>query len=137
MNVSDVQGLQLSWEQNHQSESRGRGLLFTMGEVRMNLCKEVTGEQGPHEGKGGDTWTSRQRKRHPQNRMWKGTGLLEGAAEGVVRRTGQPNSLDEWCLYKFQQLKGNKCCKRLTQGKLGGVWLQAWLYLLCKDRLHS
>lgn len=100
-------------------------------------CKEVTGEQGPHEGRGGDTWTSRQRKRHPQNRMWKGTGLLEGAAEGVVRRTGQPNSLDEWCLYQFQQLKGNKCCKRLTQGKLGGVWLQAWLHLLCKDRLHS
>lgn len=92
----------------------------------QDLCKEVTGEQGPHEGRGGDTWTSRQRKRHTPNRMWKGTGLLEGAAEGMVRRTGQLSSLDEWCLYQFQQPKGDKCC-RLTQEKLGGVWLQAWL----------
>lgn len=56
------------------------------------LLQEVTGEQGPHEGRGGDTRTSRQRKRHPRNRMWKGTGLLEGAAEGMVRRTGQLSS---------------------------------------------
>lgn len=70
------------------------------------LLQEVTGEQGPHERRGGDTRTSRQRKRHPRNRMWKGTGLLDWPVE-------------------FQQPKGDKCCRRLTQGKLGGVWLQA------------
>lgn len=45
------------------------------------LLQEVTGEQGPHEGRGGDTWAFKQRKRHPRNPVWKGTGLLEGATE--------------------------------------------------------
>lgn len=59
-----------------------------------NVSKEVTDKQGHHAVRGGDAWTSRQRKQHPQSQMRSITGLLEGAREAVVSRVGHLSPWD-------------------------------------------